>query len=153
MAATDHGTPVRVGDVASVRLAPDVRRGVADLDGRGDVVGGIVVMRYGENALATIDRVKEKLEEIEAGMPEGREASTRSRLAETLERQGAIEQARVEHDAAVAAPGANAGTLFARGMFHLRQRRESAAIADLEQAARLDPAWPAPREALRRLGR
>ncbi len=90
---------------------------------------------------------------LDAGMPEGREASTRSRLAETLERQGAIEQARVEHDAAVAAPGANAGTLFARGMFHLRQRRESAAIADLEQAARLDPAWPAPREALRRLGR
>ena len=71
VSATDHGTPVRVGDVASVRLAPDVRRGVADLDGRGDVVGGIVVMRYGENALATIDRVKEKLDEIEAGMPEG----------------------------------------------------------------------------------
>lgn len=71
VAATDHGTPVRVGDVATVRLAPDVRRGVADLDGRGDVVGGIVVMRYGENALATIDRVKEKLREIEPGMPEG----------------------------------------------------------------------------------
>ncbi|ANM28646.1 hypothetical protein ABI59_01990 [Acidobacteria bacterium Mor1] len=90
---------------------------------------------------------------LETGMPEGREASTRSRLAETLERQGAVDQALREHDAAVAAPGANAGTLFARGMFHLRQRRQTAAIADLEQAARLDPAWPAPREALRRLGR
>ncbi|MDE3004369.1 MAG: CusA/CzcA family heavy metal efflux RND transporter [Gemmatimonadota bacterium] len=71
VSATDHGTPVRVGDVAEVRLAPDVRRGVADLDGRGDVVGGIVVMRYGENALATIDRVKAKLDEIAPGMPEG----------------------------------------------------------------------------------
>ena len=61
VSATDHGTPVRVADVATVHAAPDVRRGVADLDGRGDVVGGIVVMRYGENALATIERVKESL--------------------------------------------------------------------------------------------
>ncbi|MEQ9398911.1 MAG: efflux RND transporter permease subunit [Longimicrobiales bacterium] len=69
--ATDHGTPVRVADVGTVRMAPDVRRGVADLDGRGDVVGGIVVMRFGENALATIDRVKEKLAAIAPGLPEG----------------------------------------------------------------------------------
>jgi len=71
VAATGHGTPVRVADVARVRLAPDVRRGVADLDGRGDVVGGIVVMRFGENALATIERVKAKLAEIGPGLPEG----------------------------------------------------------------------------------
>ena len=71
VSATDHGTPIRVADVANVRLAPDVRRGVADLNGRGDVVGGIVIMRYGENALATIERVKAKLEEIAPGMPEG----------------------------------------------------------------------------------
>ncbi len=71
VSATDHGTPVTVADVADVRLAPDVRRGVADLDGRGDVVGGIVIMRYGENALATIDRVKEKLAAIEPGLPKG----------------------------------------------------------------------------------
>ncbi|MGK7311909.1 MAG: efflux RND transporter permease subunit, partial [Candidatus Longimicrobiales bacterium M2_2A_002] len=69
--ATTGGTPIRVADVANVGLAPDVRRGVADLNGRGDVVGGIVVMRYGENALATIERVKAKLAEIESGMPEG----------------------------------------------------------------------------------
>jgi Cu(I)/Ag(I) efflux system membrane protein CusA/SilA len=69
--ATDHGTPVRVADVADVRMAPDVRRGVADLDGQGDVVGGIVVMRFGENALATIERVKEKLASIESGLPRG----------------------------------------------------------------------------------
>ncbi|HYO48067.1 MAG TPA: CusA/CzcA family heavy metal efflux RND transporter [Gemmatimonadota bacterium] len=69
--STDTGVPIRVADVATVQLAPDVRRGVADLDGRGDVVGGIVVMRFGENALATIERVKEKLAEIEDGLPEG----------------------------------------------------------------------------------
>ncbi len=69
--ATDAGTPIRVADVADVQLSPDVRRGAADLDGRGEVVGGIVVMRFGENALATIDRVKAKLAEIEAGLPPG----------------------------------------------------------------------------------
>jgi Cu(I)/Ag(I) efflux system membrane protein CusA/SilA len=71
VAATDHGTPVRVSDVARVRLAPEVRRGVADLNGTGEVVGGIVVMRFGENALATIERVKEKLASLEAGLPQG----------------------------------------------------------------------------------
>jgi Cu(I)/Ag(I) efflux system membrane protein CusA/SilA len=71
VASSDRGTPVRVADLATVRLAPDVRRGVADLDGRGDVVGGIVVMRFGENALATIDRIKEKLDAIRPGLPAG----------------------------------------------------------------------------------
>ncbi|MBI4544091.1 MAG: efflux RND transporter permease subunit [Gemmatimonadetes bacterium] len=69
--ATAAGTPIRIADVATVQLSPDVRRGVADLDGRGDVVAGIVVMRFGQNALATISRVKDKLREIEAGLPEG----------------------------------------------------------------------------------
>jgi Cu(I)/Ag(I) efflux system membrane protein CusA/SilA len=69
--ATASGTPIRIVDVATVQLSPGVRRGVADLDGRGDVVAGIVVMRFGENALATIDRVKERLAEIEAGLPPG----------------------------------------------------------------------------------
>ncbi|HEX6308002.1 MAG TPA: CusA/CzcA family heavy metal efflux RND transporter [Longimicrobiales bacterium] len=69
--ATSGGTPIRIADVADVQMSPDVRRGVADLDGRGDVVAGIVVMRFGENALATIDRVKEKLASLEAGLPAG----------------------------------------------------------------------------------
>ncbi len=69
--ATTSGTPIRVADVATVQPAPDVRRGIADLDGRGDVVGGIVIMRFGENALATIDRIKAKLAEVEAGLPPG----------------------------------------------------------------------------------
>jgi len=71
VAATEEGTPVRVSDIGEVRLAPEVRRGVADLNGRGDAVGGIVVMRFGENALATIERVKTKLAEIQDGLPEG----------------------------------------------------------------------------------
>ena len=69
--ATPEGTPIRVGDVATVVEAPGIRRGVADLDGRGDVVGGIVIMRFGENALATIERVKAKISDIQAGLPPG----------------------------------------------------------------------------------
>ncbi|HSJ09382.1 MAG TPA: CusA/CzcA family heavy metal efflux RND transporter [Longimicrobiales bacterium] len=65
------GTPVRVQDVARVQLGPDIRRGVADRNGTGDVVTGIVVMRHGENALAVIDAVKTRLEEIRSGLPAG----------------------------------------------------------------------------------
>ncbi|MDH3845695.1 MAG: efflux RND transporter permease subunit, partial [Myxococcales bacterium] len=65
------GTPVLVDDVAFVSAGPAMRRGIAELDGEGEVVGGIVVMRYGENALSVIDRVKEKLEAVEQGLPEG----------------------------------------------------------------------------------
>ena len=66
-----RGTPVRVADIADVRLGPDLRRGVAELDGRGEVVGGIVVMRFGENALRVIDRVKTKLRELQPSLPAG----------------------------------------------------------------------------------
>ncbi len=72
----DGGTPVRVGDVATVSLGPEMRRGIADLDGEGDVVGGIVVMREGENALQVIERVKAKLEELRPSLPEGVETVT-----------------------------------------------------------------------------
>ena len=71
VASRASGTPIRLADVGRVELAPDVRRGVADLDGRGDVVGGIVVMRFGENALTTIENVKTKIAQIETGLPEG----------------------------------------------------------------------------------
>jgi len=69
--ATSTGVPVTVGDVAEVHLGPQVRRGIAELNGRGEVVSGFVVMRYGENPLAVIERVEQKIEEIEAGLPEG----------------------------------------------------------------------------------
>jgi Cu(I)/Ag(I) efflux system membrane protein CusA/SilA len=65
------GVPVLLRDVARVELGPEMRRGVADLDGLGDHVGGIVIMRQGENALNVIRRVKAKIEELQPGMPEG----------------------------------------------------------------------------------
>ena len=71
LGADARGTPVRVRDVADVRLGPDIRRGVAELDGKGEVVGGIVVMRFGENALRVIDRVKAKLRDVQASLPPG----------------------------------------------------------------------------------
>ena len=69
--ATAGGTPIRVAELGTVKVGPAVRRGIADLDGRGDAVGGIVVMRFGGNALATIEKVKAKLAEVEKGLPEG----------------------------------------------------------------------------------
>jgi Cu(I)/Ag(I) efflux system membrane protein CusA/SilA len=65
------GTPILVKHLGHVSLGPDIRRGIADLDGQGDTVGGIVIMRYGENALNVIDRVKAKLEELKPSMPKG----------------------------------------------------------------------------------
>lgn len=71
LARNAAGVPVRVADVGVVTLGPDLRRGVADWNGQGDVVSGIVVMRQGENALRVIERVKRKLAELEPGLPEG----------------------------------------------------------------------------------
>ncbi len=65
------GTPVRVRDIATVQLGPELRRGLAEWNGQGEIVGGVVVMRYGENALALIERIKEKLQALEGGLPEG----------------------------------------------------------------------------------
>src|SRR5437867_5738640 len=73
---TQNGTPVYVKNVGTVHLGPDIRRGVAELNGEGEVVGGIVVMRYGENALHVIDGIKKKLEEIKPSLPEGVELVT-----------------------------------------------------------------------------
>jgi Cu(I)/Ag(I) efflux system membrane protein CusA/SilA len=67
----DNGTPVLVRDIADVTLGPDIRRGAVQLDGDGDAVLGIIEMRYGNNALAVIDRVKERLESLKSGLPDG----------------------------------------------------------------------------------
>ena len=67
----DRGTPVRIKDIANVHIGPELRRGVAELDGKGEVAGGIVIMRYGENALTTIEGVRRKLEELGDGLPPG----------------------------------------------------------------------------------
>lgn len=80
-----NGTPIRVRDVAQVSLGPDIRRGLTELNGEGEAPGGIVIMRYGENALHVINGVKERLREIEASLPEGVQVVTtydRSQLIE-----------------------------------------------------------------------
>ena len=69
--ATPDGTPIRVADVATVQIGPAPRRGAADLDGRGEVVAGIVIMRFGSDAYKTIQLVKERIAEIEKGLPPG----------------------------------------------------------------------------------
>ncbi|OGF63628.1 MAG: cation transporter [Candidatus Fischerbacteria bacterium RBG_13_37_8] len=82
----EHGTPVLVKHVGKVVIGPDIRRGVAELNGNGETVGGIVIMRYGENALKVIRRVKEKITEIEPGLPEGVELVTVYDRSELIER-------------------------------------------------------------------
>ena len=81
------GTPVLLKHVAEVRLGPDMRRGIAELDGEGEVVGGIVVMRFGENAMATIQKVKARLEELKGSLPAGVE------IVETYDRSALIGRA------------------------------------------------------------
>ena len=73
VSASESGTPIRIRDIGHVTVGPDLRRGVADLDGTGEVVSGIVVMRQGENAVDVIDRVKERIRQIEPGLPPGME--------------------------------------------------------------------------------
>ncbi len=71
LGASRNGVPLRVRDVAAVTIGPDIRLGMAELNGTGEAVGGVVIMRYGENALAVIDGVKRKLEELAGGLPPG----------------------------------------------------------------------------------
>ncbi len=82
----ENGVPVLVRDIGRVTLGPDIRRGVVDLDGIGDTVGGIVVMRHGENALNVIERVKKRIEEVRPSLPEGVE------LVPVYDRSELIEQ-------------------------------------------------------------
>ena len=87
LGVNEQGTPLTIGDVAEVNLGPQMRRGIAELNGEGEVVGGVVVMRFGENAQKTIDGVKAKLEELKKGLPEGVEIVT------VYDRSGLIEEA------------------------------------------------------------
>src|SRR5207245_2763808 len=83
----NNGTPVYLKNIASVHLGGDIRRGVAELDGKGETVGGIVVMRYGENALNVIDGIKKKIEEIKSSLSEG------VRIVPTYDRSDLIKRA------------------------------------------------------------
>ena len=76
LGVNEKGVALTIADVAAVNLGPQMRRGVAELNGEGEVVGGVVVMRFGENAKTTIDGVKAKLESLKAGLPEGVEIVT-----------------------------------------------------------------------------
>ena len=80
------GTPILVKNLATVTLGPDIRRGIGELDGEGEVVGAIVIMRYGENALKVIERVRTKLEEMKASLPPGVEIVTTYDRAELIDR-------------------------------------------------------------------
>ena len=71
LAVNNNGTPIRLQDVAHVHIGPELRRGVVELDGEGEVAGGVIIMRFGENAQTTIAAVKEKLEELKKGLPAG----------------------------------------------------------------------------------
>jgi Cu(I)/Ag(I) efflux system membrane protein CusA/SilA len=83
----ERGTPILLEDVAQIRLGPQMRRGIAELDGEGEVVGGVVVMRFGGNAQTTIQGVKDKLVELSKGLPEGVE------IVETYDRSALIKRA------------------------------------------------------------
>jgi Cu(I)/Ag(I) efflux system membrane protein CusA/SilA len=83
----DTGTPVTLGDVARIQMGPEMRRGIAELDGDGEVVGGVIVMRSGRNALTTIAAVRAKLESLKASLPAGIEIVT------TYDRSGLIDRA------------------------------------------------------------
>jgi len=83
----ENGVPILLKDVAEVRLGPQLRRGIAELDGEGEVVGGIIVMRFGENAMTTIQGVKDKLKELQKGLPDG------VKIVETYNRASLIQRA------------------------------------------------------------
>jgi len=82
----DKGTPVRLNDVADIRIGPQLRRGIAELNGEGEVVGAVIVMRFGENARSTIEAVKVRLEELKGSLPEGVE------VVETYNRSALIDR-------------------------------------------------------------
>ena len=86
LGVNEQGTPVRLGDIADIRLGPQLRRGIAELDGEGEVVGGIIVMRFGENARTTIEGVKTRLAELADSLPDGVE------VVETYNRSALIDR-------------------------------------------------------------
>ncbi|HDY83680.1 MAG TPA: efflux RND transporter permease subunit [Halieaceae bacterium] len=87
LGVNSNGTPLRLKDIADIGLGPQMRRGIAELNGEGETVGGIIVMRFGENAQHTIDGVKARLQQLQQGLPEGVEIVT------VYDRSGLIEQA------------------------------------------------------------
>ncbi len=87
LGVSERGVPLLLGDIADITIGPQMRRGIVELNGEGEVAGGIVVMRFGENAQTTIDGVKAKLEKLKPGLPEGVE------IIPTYDRSGLISRA------------------------------------------------------------
>ncbi|NTW50568.1 MAG: efflux RND transporter permease subunit, partial [Chlorobiales bacterium] len=101
--ADKFGTPIQIKDVGFVQLGGDTRRGVLDANGEGEVAGGIIVMRYSENPKEVIDRVKEKLEELKKGLPEGVEVVTAYDRSSLIDRAiGTLKNALFEESLVVA---------------------------------------------------
>ncbi|KWH37851.1 efflux RND transporter permease subunit [Burkholderia stagnalis] len=110
----DAGTPVLLGDVARVQIGPEMRRGIAELNGQGEVAGGVIVMRSGKNALTTIDAVKAKLADLERSLPPGVEVVTTYDRSQLIARAvGNLKDKLVEEFVIV-------GLVCAVFLFHLR---------------------------------
>lgn len=110
----ENGTPLLLRDVANIRLGPELRRGIGELNGEGEAVGGVIIMRSGENAMATIERVKEKLEALKSGLPAGVEIIT------TYDRSGLIERAVETLQEKLLEEFLIVGLVCALFLFHLR---------------------------------
>ena len=114
LSATDAGVSVRLGDVARIQVGPEMRRGIAELNGEGEVAGGVVIMRSGKNALETIEAVKAKLEELKPGLPRGVEIVPIYDRSSLIKRAvGNLEEKLVEEFIVVA-------VVCALFLFHLR---------------------------------
>ena len=111
---TSAGTPIRLEQVAEIRLGPEMRRGITELNGEGEVAGGIIVMRHGENALATIEAVKQKLDSLKKSLPEGVEIVT------TYDRSGIITRAVRNLAGTLIEEFAIVALVCAAFLFHLR---------------------------------
>ena len=114
LGVNEHGTPLLLSDVAEIRLGPQMRRGIADLDGEGEVVGGVIVMRSGENASETIRAVKQRLVELEAGLPDGVEIVTTYDRSTLIDRAVDTLQGKLVEEFVVVA------LICALFLFHLR---------------------------------
>jgi Cu(I)/Ag(I) efflux system membrane protein CusA/SilA len=114
LATSAGGVPVMLGDVARVQIGPEMRRGIADLNGEGEVAGGIIVMRSGKNALATIDAVKAKLAQLKASLPTGVE------IVPTYDRSSLIKRAATNLEHKLLEEFIVVALICALFLFHLR---------------------------------
>ena len=114
LSATPSGTPVLLGDVARVQIGPEMRRGITELNGEGEVAGGIIVMRSGKNALETIEAVKTKLRSLQAGLPPGVE------IVPTYDRSSLIQRSVTHLSAKLIEEFVVVALVCAVFLFHLR---------------------------------